>query len=135
MQQLNSLIIEGNVVRDPELRETPKGTSVCNFSLASNRSYKAGTSYEKEVSFFSVEAWGKMADIAAQNCPKGRGVRVVGRLKQGRWTGSDGKNYSRVFIVAEHIEYKPIFNRTDASIAASQDATYAEEPAEAVPVF
>ncbi|MGL4987358.1 MAG: single-stranded DNA-binding protein [Treponemataceae bacterium] len=113
MQNLNSLVIEGNVVRNPNFLETAKGTHVCNFSIASNRNYKQGNEVEKEVSFFNVETWGKLADASAQNCSKGRGVRIVGRLKQNRWTGSDGKMHSRILIVAEHVEYKPLFSKAN----------------------
>lgn len=114
MNPLNSILLEGNVVKTPELRETAKGTSVCAFSIASNRSYRseAGT-FDKEVSFFDVEAWGQLAIICSQQCIKGRGVRVVGRLKQGRWTDQAGKNHSKINIVAEHVELKPVFQKED----------------------
>jgi len=81
MNNLNSILIEGNLVRDPLLRSTPKGTSVCTFSLASNRFYKQDTGFEKEVSFFDVDTWGKLAEACYSKGRKGRGVRVVGRLK------------------------------------------------------
>jgi single-strand DNA-binding protein len=108
---LNSILIEGNLVRDPRLNATPKGTPVCTFSLASNRFFRQDAGLEKEVSFFDVETWSKLA----QNCynlgHKGRGVRVVGRLKQARWTGEDGKPRSRITIVAEHVEFRPDFKK------------------------
>jgi single-strand DNA-binding protein len=107
MNNLNSILVEGNLVKDPELRETPKGTSVCTFSVASNRFYKQNDAMEKEVSFFDVETWSNLAETCGKNLHKGRGVRVVGRLKQDRWTGTDGKPFSKVKIVAEHVEFKP----------------------------
>lgn len=114
MNALNSILIEGNVVRDPVLKETPRGSSVCNFSIASNRYFKQDDEYEQETSFFEVESWSKLAESCGKNCGKGRGVRVVGRLKQDRWTGADGKNYSKVKVVAEHVEFKPRFKTPDA---------------------
>ena len=107
MNNLNSILIEGNMVRDPLFRSTPKGTPVCTFSLASNRYSRQNTGLEKEVSFFEVETWAKLAEVCNDLGKKGRGVRVVGRLKQGRWTGDDGKPRSRVTIVAEHVEFRP----------------------------
>jgi len=106
MNSLNSILIEGNMVRDPLLRTTPNGKSVCNFSIASNRYYRLESNMEKEVGFFDIEAWGKLADSCVNYGRKGRGVRVVGRLKQDRWTGSDGKSHAKVAIVAEHVEYR-----------------------------
>jgi single-strand DNA-binding protein len=111
MNNLNSILIEGNLVRDPLYRSTPKGTPVCTFSLASNRFFRQDSGLEKEVSFFDVETWAKLADACNNLGKKGRGVRVVGRLKQDRWTGSDGKPRSRVSIVAEHVEFRPEFRK------------------------
>ena len=107
MNGLNSLIIEGNIVRDPVLGETNKGTSFCKFTIASNRSYVLNNESVEEVSYFDIEAWTKMAEMCKENGARGRGVRVVGRLKQDRWIGKDGKTCSKVKVVAEHIEFKP----------------------------
>ncbi|MCL2382194.1 MAG: single-stranded DNA-binding protein [Treponema sp.] len=115
MNNLNSILIEGNMVRDPLLRTTPKGASICNFTIASNRFFRQDANMEKEVGFFDVEAWGKLASACASHGRKGRGVRVVGRLKQDRWTGNDGKNHTRVAIVAEHVEFRPDFKKTGDS--------------------
>ena len=121
MNNLNSILIEGNLVKDPILRSTTKGTQVCSMSLASNRFYKQESGYEKEVSFFDVETWSRLAELCYNKCKKGRGVRVVGRLKQARWSDPDGKPRSKVTIVAEHVEFRPNLKKdqkTDASAAA-----------------
>ena len=107
MNNLNSILIEGNLVRDPELAYTAKGTAVCKFTVGCNRSYKQDDEFQKEVSFFDVSAWTRLAEVCGEYLKKGRGVRVVGRLKQDRWTDADGKTHSRVHIVAEHVEFKP----------------------------
>jgi single-strand DNA-binding protein len=116
------------MVRDPLLRSTPKGTPVCTFSLASNRFFKQDSGLEKEVSFFEVETWTQLAELCQSLGKKGRGVRVVGRLKQDRWNGSDGKTHSRVAIVAEHIEFRPEFKKENGA-----EKTAAEEAAIAGP--
>ncbi|MDR0383327.1 MAG: single-stranded DNA-binding protein [Spirochaetaceae bacterium] len=115
MNNLNSILIEGNLVRDPMFRSTAKGTPLCTFSLASNRYYKQDKGMEKEVSFFDVEAWSKLAENCRAQGYKGRGVRVVGRLKQDRWNGTDGKSHSKVSIIAEHVEFRPDFKKDGAS--------------------
>ena len=108
MNQLNSVIIEGNVVRQCELSEPSKGFKVCRIPIAVNRFYKNSSGEDvEEVSFFDIESYGKAAEYCEKNGAKGRGMRLVGRLKQNRWKDSDGKNSSRVLIVAEHIEFKP----------------------------
>jgi single-strand DNA-binding protein len=132
MNNLNSILIEGNLVRDPLFRATPKGTPVCTFSLASNRFFRQDTGLEKEVSFFEVETWAKLAEACSNLGKKGRGVRVVGRLKQDRWTGTDGKPRSRIAIVAEHVEFRPEFKKNGekaASEAAEPEHDYPEDTA------
>jgi len=131
MNNLNSILIEGNMVRDPLLRTTQKGTSVCNFTIACNRFYRQDANLEKEVGFFDVEAWGKLGNACANLGRKGRGVRVVGRLKQDRWTGNDGKNHTKVAIVAEHVEYRPDFKKAGETVVEAE--TLAEEISPADP--
>jgi single-strand DNA-binding protein len=120
MNNLNSVLIEGNMVKDPMIRSTPKGTQVCNFSIASNRYYRQDSNLEQETGFFDIEAWGKLAEACISKGHKGRGVRVVGRLKQGRWTGDDGKYHSRVSIVAEHVEYRTDYKKAGASASEAE---------------
>lgn len=81
MKTLNSVIIEGNMVREPVFKITPNGTAMCNFSIAANRSYKKGDEFMQETSYFDVETWAHLAKLCEQNGAKGRCVRVVGKLK------------------------------------------------------
>lgn len=133
MNQLNSLIIEGNVVRNPDYREPSKGFKVCTVPLAVNRFYKNKNGEGiNEVSYFNVETFGKMAEICANECEKGRGMRIVGRLKQDRWKNADGKTSSKISIIAEHIEFKRKFTRNEsqenlAAIAEANKASVEEE--------
>jgi single-strand DNA-binding protein len=106
MNSLNSVLIEGNLTHDPELTTTPKGTPVCTFSIGSNRYYKSDDEFQEEVSFFDVETWSRLAERCGDQLEKGRGVRVVGRLKQDKWNDKEGNPHSRVKIVAEHVEFR-----------------------------
>jgi single-strand DNA-binding protein len=122
MNSLNSILIEGNLVKDPALSKTPRGTQVCTFGLASNRYYKVDGGFQKEVSFFDVEVWSKLAETCADSLKKGRGVRVVGRLKQDRWADAEGKNHSRIKIVGEHVEFKSAFSREkDQALSVAEE--------------
>ena len=124
MNSLNSIIVEGNVVRTPEILETAKGTPVCTVGVAVNRWYKgADGALQKEVSFFDVDTWGQLAKACSETCQKGRGIRVVGRLKQSRWQDSEGKNRSKICIVAEHVEFKPKFSGVQASESSESELT------------
>ena len=131
MNNLNSILVEGNLVKDPELSYTPKGTAVCKFTVACNRSFKQDDQLQKEVSFFDVSTWTRLAEVCAEYLKKGRGVRVVGRLKQDKWTDADGKPHSRIFIVAEHVEFKPQIKKQDEAGAEGEEAAAgAEEDAQ-----
>jgi single-strand DNA-binding protein len=137
LNNLNSIIVEGNLVRDPVLKTIPNGHQVCSFSVASNRFYRQNDETEKEVSFFDVETWSRLAQTCAETLKKGRGVRVVGRLKQDRWEDTSGKTQAKIKIVAEHVEFKPVFKQ-DATAADDLLATESKESTkeeEAQPVF
>ena len=137
MNNLNSVLIEGNLTKDPELAYTPKGTAVCRFSIATNRFYKQEEDYQKEVSYFDVTVWAKQAEVCSEYLKKGRGVRVVGRLKQDRWQDAEGNNRSKVLIVAEHVEFKPKkgspdeTNMNGESSEASSDISESDQPTDA----
>lgn len=118
MNSLNSIIVEGNLTRDPLNTVTPKGTKVCNFAVATNRYYRSDGEKAKEVSYFDVEAWQKEAERCEEALEKGRGVRVVGRLKQDRWVDAEGRNRSKIKIVADHVEFRPKFRKPDDDAAA-----------------
>lgn len=133
MNPINSLIVEGNLTRDPEFKETSGGYKVCNLSIAVNRSYKNSEGKKvDEVSYFDIEAFGTLAQNCARYCEKGRGIRVVGRIKQNRWTNQDGKPTGKVLIVAEHIEFKPKFNQSKTDAEAENKATETVPTASAV---
>jgi len=81
--------------------------------LASNRYYKQDGETQKEVAFFDVTTWSRLAEVCGESLSKGRGVRVVGRLKQDRWSSPEGQGGSKVSIVAEHVEFKPKLHKGD----------------------
>jgi single-strand DNA-binding protein len=88
----NKIIIVGNLGKDPELRYTPQGNPVCNFTVATNekRKDKAGESQDV-TTWFTVTFWGKQAETASQYLTKGRPVYIEGRLSIEEWTDKDGK--------------------------------------------
>ena len=107
MQSMNSVVIEGNLTRDPVQRETPKGNTVTVMSIASNRYFGTGDERTEEVSFFEIEAWNNLGNTCYKHLTKGRGVRVAGRLKQDRWQTVEGDNRSRIKVIASTVDFKP----------------------------
>ena len=107
MNNLNSILLEGNLSREPELRYTPQGTPICTLVVASNRTYKLDGERVEEVSFVEGVTVGKLATVCAEHLHKGRGVRLVGRIKQERWEDAAGNSRAKVVIVAEHVEFQP----------------------------
>ena len=103
---LNSVNIMGNLTRDPELKYTPSGKTVCSLSLANNRVYTKNGEKTTEVSYFDVEVWGAAAENCSKYLTKGSGIIVEGRLRQDRWE-KDGKTHSRVRITANNIHFMP----------------------------
>ena len=107
MRGFSKAIITGNLTRDPELRTTPNGASVCSFSVAVNRVYKDASGEQKEdVSFIDCSAWGKLGEMISQYAKKGTGVLVSGRLDQRSWEDkTTGSKRSRVEIVVEDFNF------------------------------
>lgn len=107
MSTLNQVIIEGNAVRDAQEREKPWGTKFAVLTLASNRYYKDKKGgFAEEVGFYDVHVYGDgVLDYLYRNAKKGAPIRVIGRLRQERWDGKDGKRVTRNYIVAQHIDF------------------------------
>lgn len=102
MESLSYAILDGNLVADPELRQTAGGKSVAKFTLAVNDRPHNGNSY---TSFIMIESWGRIAENAAQYLTKGSRVTVQGRIRQQRWADNDGKTQSRIVVVANSIRF------------------------------
>jgi len=119
MNQQNLVVIEGNAVRDAELKRSNNGTSICKMSIANNRFYKSGDGFEKEVSFFDIDAFGEVAKLCGDKVKKGDDIRVTGRMKQSRWQ-QDGQNRTAVVVVAERVEFG---SKTKNGASASDTAS------------
>lgn len=104
-RSFNQVILMGNLTRDPELRQTPNGQSVCSFSLALNRSYKgADGNWQEATDYIDVVAWGPLGERVAQYLSKGRPCLVNGRLQSRSWE-QDGQKRSKVEVVAQDVTF------------------------------
>ena len=107
MANLNRVLLIGNLTRDPELRVTPKGTAICQFGLAVNRTFKDESGGNREeTTFIDVEAWGKQGELISKYCTKGRPLFVEGRLKLDQWEDkTSGQKRSRMRVVLENFQF------------------------------
>lgn len=101
---LNKVMIIGHLGRDPEMRYTPSGRPVTNFSVATSRSWNTSDGERRtETEWFNVVAWGSLAEICNQYLLKGQQVYVEGRLQSRSWEDNDGKRHTSVEIVANEM--------------------------------
>src|SRR5665213_2188082 len=104
-RSVNQVILMGNLTRDPELRQTPNGQSVCSFSLALNRSYKDASGEWKEATdYIDVVAWAGLGERVAQYLTKGRRCLVQGRVQSRSWE-QDGQKRSKVEVLANDVTF------------------------------
>jgi single-stranded DNA-binding protein 1 len=117
-------IIMGNLTRDPELRNTPSGASVCTFTVAVNRNYKDSSgSLQEAVSFIDCVAWNKPGEIINQYAKKGTGIFVSGRLDQRSWEDkTTGSRRSRVEIVVEDFNFMSNTTKANGYSSDSQES-------------
>lgn len=104
MLNLNRAQILGNMTRDPEMRFTPNGQAVTNFSVATNRRWKNTDGSDGEATeFHEVVVWGKQAESVTPMLKKGEPVFVEGRLQTRNWEGQDGVKRYKTEIIADNI--------------------------------
>jgi single-strand DNA-binding protein len=102
---LNKCMIIGNLGRDPEMRYTPSGQAVTQFTVAVNRNYKDSQGErQEETEWFRVVAWGQQAEFAAEYLRKGQKVYVEGRIQTRQWEGQDGQKRYTTELVANTIQ-------------------------------
>jgi single-strand DNA-binding protein len=104
-RSVNQVTLMGNLTRDPEVRQTPTGQSVCSFSLALNRAYKdKNDQWQEATDFIDVVAWGPLGERVAQYLSKGRRALVQGRLQSRSWE-QDGAKRSKVEVLASDVTF------------------------------
>jgi len=104
-RSVNQVILLGNLTRDPELRQTPSGQSVCSFSLALNRAYKGQNGdWQEATDYIDIVAWGPLAERVAQYLSKGRRALIQGRLQSRSWE-QEGQKRSKVEVLANDVTF------------------------------
>jgi single-strand DNA-binding protein len=132
----HTIIIVGNVGRDPEMRYTPSGQAVTSFSVATNRKYTASNGESvNETTWFRVSAWGKQAEVCNQYLKKGAKVLVEGRLTPDKesggpriWAGQDGQSRASFEVTAQTVRF--LSSRGEAGEPVHSTGEAAELPPE-----
>jgi single-strand DNA-binding protein len=134
----HTIIIVGNLGRDPEMRYTPAGQAVTSFSVATNRQYTTGSGEQvKETVWFRISAWGKQAEICNQYLKKGSKVLIEGRLTPDKetggpriWSGQDGKARASFEVTAQTVRFLSTRAEAGETPAAGGGTEMAEVPPE-----
>lgn len=134
---MNKVVLIGNLVRDPEVRATQSGISVCNFTVAVNRRFKKENG-EQETDFLNVIAWRQLAELCGTYLAKGRKVAVTGSIQTRTYEAKDGSKRTAWDIVADEVEFLSPQNQQSSTqgapgaytTAASKDSgtAYAPQP-------
>lgn len=113
---MNKIFLIGNLTRDPEMRTTGSGVSVCTFTVAVNRRRSGNAEAgQPEADFFRVSAWRQLGENCNRFLAKGRKVGVTGSLSLQTYTGNDGQQRASLEVTADEVEFlTPRSEQTDA---------------------
>ncbi len=117
---LNVAIIMGRLTADPELRTTPSGRAVTSFSVAVERSYRAGE--ERQTDFINVVAWRQTAEFVSRYFQKGSMIAVRGRIQQSNYEDKNGNKRTAFEIVADEVSFCGSKSETGAGARQSESA-------------
>lgn len=111
---INSVVIMGRLTADPELRQTPGGTSVCTFTVAVNRPYRADK--EQQADFIDVVSWRQTAEFVSKYFSKGKMIIVEGSIQTRSYEDRNGNKRKAVEVVANNVQFGEPKQKTDVDI-------------------
>ena len=128
MASLNKVMLIRNVGQDPELRYTPDGNPVANFSIAVNRRRRVGDEYKDETEWFNIVCFSRTAENVNQYLTKGQKVYVEGRFQSSEYVGQDGNQRKSFEVIANEVTFLSTKNEADS---INQNAAQSTEKPEA----
>lgn len=123
---MNKCHFSGNLTRDPELKFTPSGTAVLNFTIAVSRRYKKGEEMQTETAFIDAVAWDSGAEAIGKFFKKGDSIIAHGSMQQENWE-TDGQKRSKLKLRVEEFEFPPNGNKKSGDSSTQQDAPQEKE--------
>lgn len=121
---MNKVILCGNLTRDPEIRSTQSGVSVCNFTIAVNRRMQKDG--QQETDFFNIVAWRSLGELCGRYLAKGRKVNVFGSIQTRTYEAKDGTKRSAFDILADEVEFLTPVGAQNSSGSAYQGGGYTQ---------
>ena len=129
---MNKIFEIGNLTRDPELRSTQNGKSVCNFAIAVNEPYKKPDGSDMDPDYFEVEVWGKVAENCSKYLNKGSRVLIEGKLKNNNYE-KDGVKIYRMKIIAQSVEFLTSGTYSHSGVQSAPNESQMQEVEEDMP--
>lgn len=120
---LNSIVLMGRLVRDPELRRTQSGIAVASFRLAVDRDYANQQTGQREADFIDIVAWRGTGEFVSKYFSKGRMAVVAGRLQMRNWTDNNGQKRTSAEVVADSVYFGD--SKRDGDSSGSYGGSYA----------
>jgi len=135
MTVVNRVVLVGNLTRDPELRSTGSGKSVCRLRLACNTPWRDSETGEwvQKPNYFDVTVFGASGEACGRFLTQGRLIAVDGRLDWHEWETPGGERRQNVGVVAESVQFMPGGRTAGESADAADGGEQAEEKEEAIP--
>lgn len=114
---LNQIIIHGRLTSDPELKQTQSGVSLCNFTVAVDRSYKSGE--DKIADFFNCTAWRGLGEMISKYFKKGKEIVLSGEMQSQKWQDNDGNNRTSWVVQVSNVDF--FGSKSDSKPSADVD--------------
>lgn len=133
MASFNKVILIGNLVADPELKQTPSGVAVTSFRIAVGRKYRSGGEAQPQADFIDIVAWRATAEFVTKYFSKGKPILVCGSIQSRTWTDQNNQKRYTVEVVADEVSF--VERKNDSPVGAGSMSQYATPVADEVPKF
>ncbi len=125
MSKINLVVLGGNLTRDPELKYTPAGTALCEFTIANSKKYKKNEEWVEKPGFYNCICWGRRGEIINEHFSKGKPIEVQGELDFQQWETEEGQKRSAVKINVSNFFF---VGARDGNASAGSSSGGAQEP-------
>lgn len=105
MSKINLVVLGGNLTRDPELRYTPSGTAICEFTIANNKVWTTDGEKKEKVNFVNCICWGKRGETISKYFQKGKQIQIQGELDFQSWEDKEGQKKNCIKVNVQNFEF------------------------------